>query len=107
MKSMIIATLTVLSSISFAASYTSPKDIAQMVTKWENLNKQVVGFSSVSSQKIAISKIDITHTEHTDIGYCIYEYTAHVTNADSLVTVALDGKDTFSGTDMVIGTCKF
>lgn len=108
MKSaLLISALVFSNSAAFAKTYTSPKDIASMVTKWESLNQQVVGLSSVSTQKIAISKIDITQTEHLDIGYCIYQYTAYVTNADTLVTEALEGKDSFTGKDMIIGKCKY
>lgn len=102
------STLTLASFTAFAKTHTTPLEIADIVTSFDNVNKKIVGLSSVSTQKLTVSKIEITQAEsHDDIGLCRYEYTVYLSNADSEVKAALKGDDFFTGQQNVYGKCQF
>lgn len=107
----LVTILTALTLFGFSACakvHTTPTEIADVVTSFDNLNKKIVGLTSVSVQKFVVSKIDVTQAaNHEDIGLCVYEYTAYLSNADSEVKSALNGNDFFSGKQNVAGKCRF
>lgn len=92
----------------FSKSHTTPAEIADVVTSFDSLNKKIVGLNSVSVQKFVVSKVDTNLvTNHEDIGFCVYEYTAYLSNADSEVKSVLKGNDFFSGSENIKGKCRF
>lgn len=111
MKSLTLIIVTTLSFLSFSASakvHTTALEIADVVTSIDSLNKKIVGLTSISLQKFNVSKIDVTKAiSHDEIGLCVYEYTAYLSNVDSQVREALKGEDFFTGKQNVKGKCQF
>jgi hypothetical protein len=104
----VLTALTLFGFSAYAKVHTTPAEIADVVTSFDSLSKKIVGLNSVSLQKFVVSKVNVTQTaNHEDIGFCVYEYTAYLSNADSEVKSALNGHDFFSGKQNFSGKCRF
>lgn len=107
-NAILVLNLLFLSPAALAKIHQTPQEIADVVTALDSLNKKIVGLSSVSLQKFYVSKIDVTQAiSHDEIGLCVYQYTAYLSNTDSKVKEALKGNDFFTGRQNVKGQCQF